>query len=49
MIKREIKDNVIRIYSDKGLKIRQLQTQRVYKEARELVNGVHYTYEEVEE
>lgn len=48
MIVRKTHEDHIHIYSDKGLKIRQVQTQRIYKEARELIDGIHYEYEEVE-
>lgn len=37
------------IFSDKGLKIRQVQTGRVYSEAYETKDCIHqYKYEEIE-
>lgn len=44
--KKQHKDH-IHIYSDEGLKIKQLETGRVYSEAIEPIEGLHYTYEEV--
>lgn len=48
MIIRKQHENHIHIYSDAGLKIKQLQTGRIYSEAMEDLNGVHYEYTEVE-
>lgn len=49
IVKKTHKDHV-HIYSDKGLKIRQKETKRVYVEAIEIPNcPIQYTYEEVEE
>jgi len=48
MIKREIKDNVIKIYSNSGKKIIQKETGCLYSVAIETLNGVHYHYEEGE-
>lgn len=48
MLVRKTHKDHIHIYSDKGLKIRQKQTGRTYKEAIELPNcPINYEYEEV--
>lgn len=47
MIVKEIKGDIIEITSSEGYKIRQVQTGRVYSSAEEMVNGIHYDYEEV--
>lgn len=49
MIVRKEHQDHIHIYSDKGLKIKQLETGRIYSEAMEQINGIHYDYEEVKE
>lgn len=48
IIKKQHKDH-IHIYSDKGLKIKQIQTGRVYSEAIESLDcPIKYKYKEVE-
>ena len=49
IVKKQHKDH-IHVYSDKGLKIIQLQTKRVYSEAIEQNNcPIQYKYKEVVE
>lgn len=41
-------DDHVHIYSDKGCKIKQKETGRVYSEAIEQNNGFRYNYVEIE-
>lgn len=47
MIIRETIGNKIKIYSSNGKALKQIQTGRIYQIAYELVDGLHYDYEEV--
>ena len=48
MIVRETNGTATKIYSDRGVKIRQVGTWREYSEAIEQEGGVKHEYEEVE-
>lgn len=48
MIQTEMVEDRIRHYSDKGLKIRQVETGNIYEDAVDIV-PCPYTYEETEE
>lgn len=48
IVREQITDNLIRIFSDCGKDIVRLDIQMVFHEAFEKVNGKHYEYEEVE-
>ncbi len=48
MIKQEEVNGLIRSYSDKGNKIRQIETNIIYDEAID-INPCPYTYEETDE
>lgn len=44
----QINDKLVKTYSDEGFKIKQLETERVYDEAIDVI-PLKYTYEETDE
>lgn len=44
----QLSDRLIKTYSDEGLKIKQIETDRIYDEAVDVI-PLKYTYEETEE
>ena len=48
IVEEKFSENLIRHYSDKGLKIKQLETGLVYEEAIDLI-PCQYTYRETDE
>ena len=44
----QINDRLIKTYSDEGFKIRQIETNKIYDEAVDVI-PLKYTYEETEE